>query len=187
MQLNYEADGTASRDCDPVTVPPILPHHVGPRAKPSFLRRVVRALKSQGRDVEVSSTSDAEQILVAEGGRQAVTKHPQGDPDGGKAWRTGNPVSLAPVSPEVLANRLLKYLQPESETIRSPTLERAVDNGRTEGLTNPERGELLRLRRENRMLRDEWGKAMNAVAWLIVTSGATPKRRPRSPNVNREA
>lgn len=48
---------------------------------------------------------------------------------------------------------------------------------RTDGLTTTEREELVRLRRENRQLREEREILKRAAAWFAQESASTPPRR----------
>jgi transposase len=49
-----------------------------------------------------------------------------------------------------------------------------------DGLTTSEREELPRLRRENRILREEREILSKATAWFAQETGATPQRRSNS-------
>ena len=56
-----------------------------------------------------------------------------------------------------------------------------LDDGlRSDGLTTSEREELNRLRRENRVLREEREILAEAAAWFAQETGTTPKRRSNS-------
>jgi len=57
----------------------------------------------------------------------------------------------------------------------------ALDAGlRSDGLTTSEREELNRLRRENRILREEREILAKAAAWFAQETGTTPSRRSSS-------
>jgi transposase len=57
----------------------------------------------------------------------------------------------------------------------------SLDDGlRNDGLTTTEREELHRLRRENRVLREEHEILANAAAWFAQETGSTPSRRSSS-------
>ena len=83
---------------------------------------------------------------------------------------------------QVRAGRLLKELARELEasveSIRQWVRQAQLDIGeRSDGLTSSEREELTRLRRENRVLREEreiWSKA---AAWFATETGSVPSRR----------
>ena len=63
-------------------------------------------------------------------------------------------------------------------TIRNWVNQADVDEGHPEGLTNGEREELRRLRRECRILREEKEILAGAAAWFAEQSpGSTPRRR----------
>ncbi len=78
-------------------------------------------------------------------------------------------------SPESLA----KEFEPSAQTIRNWVKQADLDSGRrTDGLTTQERSELVRLRRENRRLREEREILEKAAAWFATRSGS--KRRSTS-------
>ena len=57
----------------------------------------------------------------------------------------------------------------------------ALDQGlRSDGVTTTEREELNRLRRENRVLREEREILAKAAAWFAQETGTTPSRRSHS-------
>jgi transposase len=67
------------------------------------------------------------------------------------------------------------------ETIRKWTKQAGLDDGpHSDGLTTSEREELNRLRRENRVLREEREILAKAAAWFAQETGTTPKRRSNS-------
>src|ERR1700732_4850064 len=55
-----------------------------------------------------------------------------------------------------------------------------IDTGRRDGLTTAEREELSRLRRENRVLREERDILKKAAAWFATETGSVPSRRSNS-------
>jgi len=65
-----------------------------------------------------------------------------------------------------------------TNTIRSWLKQADLDQGlRKDGLTTEEKEELARLRRENRVLREERDILKKAATWFAQEAGATPKRR----------
>lgn len=83
------------------------------------------------------------------------------------------------------AGRSVKELAQEFEasanSIRKWVKQAALDEGlRSDGLTTSEREELNRLRRENRILREEREILSKAAAWFAQETGATPSRRSSS-------
>lgn len=67
--------------------------------------------------------------------------------------------------------------EPTETTIRNWIAQADRDDGRrSDGLTTEERAELNKLRRENRMLREEREILKKAAAWFAQDSGATPRR-----------
>ncbi len=78
-------------------------------------------------------------------------------------------------------SELAREFEPTVETIRQWIKQAALDEGlRSDGLTTDERAELTRLRRENRVLREEREILAKAAAWLARETGATPSRRSHS-------
>jgi transposase len=76
---------------------------------------------------------------------------------------------------------LAREFEPTAETIRQWVKQAALDDGlRSDGLTTSEREELNRLRRENRVLREEREILAKAAAWFAQETGATPSWRSHS-------
>ena len=76
---------------------------------------------------------------------------------------------------------LAREFEPSVETIRQWVKQAGLDAGlRSDGLTTTEREELNRLRRENRVLREEREILAKAAAWFAQETGATPSRRSHS-------
>src|ERR1700730_15448109 len=76
---------------------------------------------------------------------------------------------------------LAREFEPTVETIRQWVKQSELDQGqRSDGLTTTEREELHRLRRENRVLREEREILAKAAAWFAQETGATPTRRSHS-------
>jgi transposase len=76
---------------------------------------------------------------------------------------------------------LAREFEPSVETIRQWVKQAELDEGqRSDGLTTSEREELNRLRRENRVLREEREILSKAAAWFAQETGATPSRRSHS-------
>ena len=72
---------------------------------------------------------------------------------------------------------LAREYEPTENTIRSWARQAERDGGvRTDGLTSDEREELNRLRRENRVLREERDILKKAAAWFAQETGATPRK-----------
>src|SRR5208337_2757766 len=83
------------------------------------------------------------------------------------------------------AGRSLKELarefEPSVESIRQWVRQAQLDTGeRSDGLTSSEREELTRLRRENRVLREEREILSKAAAWFATETGSVPSRRSNS-------
>lgn len=60
------------------------------------------------------------------------------------------------------------------ESVRNWVKQARIDAGGQEGLTSDERAELTRLRRENRVLRQEREILKRAAAWFAKETGSTP-------------
>ncbi len=77
-------------------------------------------------------------------------------------------------SPEALARKF----EPSAQTIRNWVKQADLDEGRrSDGLTTEERDELVRLRRENRQLREEREILKKAAAWFAQETATTPPKR----------
>ena len=73
---------------------------------------------------------------------------------------------------------LAREFEPATETIRQWIKQAGLDDGlRNDGLSTSERAELNRLRRENRVLREEREILAKAAAWFAQETGTTSKRR----------
>ena len=73
---------------------------------------------------------------------------------------------------------LAKDFEPSAQTIANWAKQADLDEGkRTDGLTTEEREELTRLRRENRVLREEKDILKKAAAWFAQESNRTPLKR----------
>ncbi len=76
---------------------------------------------------------------------------------------------------------LAKEFEPTAQSIRNWVRQADLDEGRRhEGLTSDERQELTRLRRENRILREEREILSKAAAWFATETGSVPSRRSNS-------
>src|SRR5687768_9381028 len=73
---------------------------------------------------------------------------------------------------------LAKEFEPSAQTIANWARQADLDEGkRTDGLTTEEREELNRLRRENRVLREEKEILKKAAAWFAGETTRTPPKR----------
>src|ERR1700690_132144 len=78
-------------------------------------------------------------------------------------------------------NGLPRELEPSDNSIRYWVKQAGLDQGlRSDGLTTDERTELNRLRRENRVLREEREILAKAAAWFATETGTVPSRRSNS-------
>lgn len=76
---------------------------------------------------------------------------------------------------------LAREFEASANSIRKWVKQAGLDEGlRSDGLTSSEREELNRLRRENRVLREEREILAKAAAWFAQETGATPGRRSHS-------
>jgi transposase-like protein len=76
---------------------------------------------------------------------------------------------------------LAREFELTAKTIRQWIKQAALEEGlRSDGLTTNEREELNRLRRENRVLREEREILAKAAAWFAQETGTTPQRRSNS-------
>ena len=78
-------------------------------------------------------------------------------------------------------NELAREFEVTANSIRNWRKQADLDAGRrSDGLTSDEREELNRLRRENRVLREEKEILKKAAAWFAQETGSTPSRRSSS-------
>jgi transposase len=78
-------------------------------------------------------------------------------------------------------NELAREFEPSASAIRYWLKQAGLDEGlRSDGLTSDERTELNRLRRENRVLREEREILAKAAAWFATETGTVPSRRSNS-------
>ncbi len=72
---------------------------------------------------------------------------------------------------------LAREYEPSEQTIRNWVVQSERDQGsRTDGLTSEEKEELWRLRRENKMLRQEKEILKKAAVWFARESSSIPDR-----------
>jgi transposase len=72
---------------------------------------------------------------------------------------------------------LARQFEPSAQAIRNWVAQAARDDGqRQDGLTTDEREELRRLRRENRVLREERDILKKAAAWFARETGSIPSK-----------
>jgi len=77
--------------------------------------------------------------------------------------------------------QLAREFEPSANAIRKWIRQAALDEGlRSDGLSTSEREELNRLRRENRILREEREILSKAAAWFAQETAPTPSRRSSS-------
>jgi transposase len=77
-------------------------------------------------------------------------------------------------TPEALS----REFEPTAQSIRAWVKQADLNEGkRTDGLTTEEREELVRLRRENRTLREEKEILRKAAAWFAQETTSTPTKR----------
>lgn len=73
---------------------------------------------------------------------------------------------------------LAKDFEPSAQTIANWVKQADLDEGkRSDGLTTEERDELAKLRRENKVLREEREILKKFAAWSVQESNRTPPKR----------
>ncbi len=73
---------------------------------------------------------------------------------------------------------LSREFEPSAQSIANWVKQAELDGGlRSNGLTTEEKEELRRLRRENRILREEKEILKKAAAWFAQETGSTPRGR----------
>ena len=73
---------------------------------------------------------------------------------------------------------LSREFEPSAQSIWNWVRQAELDGGvRSDGLTTEEKEELRRLRRENRVLREEKEILKKAAAWFAQETGSTPRGR----------
>jgi len=71
---------------------------------------------------------------------------------------------------------LTKEFEPSAQTILNWVAQADIDDGKAAGVTSDEREELRRLRRENRVLREEREILKKAAAWFARETGSVPAK-----------
>jgi transposase len=76
------------------------------------------------------------------------------------------------------AEELARKFEPSAQTIRNWVKQSDLDDGRrADGFTTEERSEIVRLRRENRQLKEERDILKKAAAWFAKETVTTPPKR----------
>jgi transposase-like protein len=75
---------------------------------------------------------------------------------------------------------LAREFEPTATTIRSWIRRAGIDSGELEGVTTDEKAELVRLRREVAVLKEEKEILAKAAAWFAEETGRTPRGRSSS-------
>ncbi len=75
---------------------------------------------------------------------------------------------------------LAQEFEPTTTTIRSWIVQAGIDTGELVGVTSDEKAELVRLRREVAVLREEKEILAKAAAWFAEETGRSPRGRSSS-------
>ena len=75
---------------------------------------------------------------------------------------------------------LAQEFEPSGVTIRHWVAQANINEGKVNGLTSDERTELIQLKKENRILREEREILKKAAAWFALESEVLPSRRSSS-------